>query len=167
MLMSEAEGEAGLASLDDADGTLLRALLGSDADGIILLGPDAALQVVNAGALRLMEADGLADLAGRPWFDLWSGSDCPAAEAALSAARAGRTGRVQGEGVTSRGRRRCWDAVVRPMQGRDGLFSGFVAVLRDVTELLAAGPSRPEADPAAAVALSRGHARLKRFCATP
>jgi PAS domain-containing protein len=75
MLMSEAEGEAGLGPLDDSDGTLLRALLGSDADGIILLGPDAALQVVNAGALRLMEADGLADLAGRPWFDLWSGSD--------------------------------------------------------------------------------------------
>ena len=71
------------------DMDILRTLLDDGADGIVLIGADAALEFMSPGALRLFEADGLAAFAGRCWADLWFRADRPVVEAALTAAQSG------------------------------------------------------------------------------
>jgi PAS domain S-box-containing protein len=112
---------------------LLEKILESSTDCIKILDLDGALRLMNAGGRVLMEIDDFLAFEGRPWLDFWQGPYFAQAQAALEAARAGRTGRFQGAAPTAKGSLRWWDVRVTAILGLDGEPQSILSISRDIT----------------------------------
>ncbi|MGX7707888.1 sensor histidine kinase [Methylobacterium sp. Gmos1] len=133
-----AEWEARLATAEELNARLRASeaftarLLAASRDSIQVLALDGTVQWLSEGGRA---AAGRPDEAviGTIWAASWAEpGDRTAAEVALAAARAGRTGRFR---APSGGQDpRWWDVVVSPIQGLDGAPERLLAVARDVTE---------------------------------
>ncbi|MGE7417491.1 sensor histidine kinase [Methylobacterium tarhaniae] len=131
---SPAEWEARLATAEDLNARLRASeaftarLLAASRDSIQVLALDGTVQwLTEAGRLD-------AAAIGSTWAASWpEPGDRIAAEVALAAARACRTGRFRAPSGP-REAMRWWDVVVSPIQGPDGIPERLLAVARDVTE---------------------------------
>jgi PAS domain S-box-containing protein len=112
-----------------------RSIVDSSPDCIAILTPQARLIQMTPQGLRLMEIEDFASIAGRDWFEFWSGEDRTAAQAALAAARDGSAGRFHGLCPTQSGTPKWWDVIVMPIQGADGKTERLLAVARDITDV--------------------------------
>ncbi|GJD47398.1 hypothetical protein OPKNFCMD_0104 [Methylobacterium crusticola] len=110
-------------------------LLAASRDRIQVLSLDGTVLWVSEGGHAAHETGPDDRVLGGSWLATWaSPGDRTAAEVALAAARAGRTGRFRAPSPTARGTPGWWDVVVTPIQGTDGAPERLLAVARDVTE---------------------------------
>ncbi len=136
---SPAEWEARLATAEELNARLRASeaftarLLAASRDSIQVLALDGTVQWLSeCGRIAVDKAD--AAVIGTPWAASWpEPGDRIAAETALAAARAGRTGRFRASSGDP-GDRRWSDVVVSAIHGPDGAPERLLAVARDVTE---------------------------------
>jgi PAS domain S-box-containing protein len=136
---STAEWEARLATAEELNARLRASeaftarLLAASRDTIQVLALDGTVQWLSEGDRAALETPDRAVI-GTAWAASWpEPGDRTAAEVALAAARAGRTGRFRAPSGR-RGGLRWWDVVVSPIQGPDGGPERLLAVARDVTD---------------------------------
>ena len=122
---TRATGPLGLAS----DATM-RAIVDASPDCIKIVEIDGTISFINAGGCLAMEIADRSALAGQRWETLWPASSLREAEAALEAARGGRTANFEAHCITPKGSTRWWDVSVAPIAGT----TSVVAIARDVTE---------------------------------
>ena len=114
---------------------LVRGVMEGTQDCIQVLDREGRVQYANPSCVLAMEVAGEGELAGRRWVDFWLPEDRARAEAALSAALGGGTGRFAGESVSPRGMRRWWDVKITPARDPEGAAERLIAVGRDLTDL--------------------------------
>jgi len=103
-------------------------------DCIKVLDLDARLLSVNAGGMEVLEICDFAPLRHSNWLDFWKDEHRLAAEAAVTAARAGGVGRFVGFCPTMGGTPKWWDVVVNAIRNAAGEVELLLAVSRDATE---------------------------------
>nr|WP_246580547.1 PAS domain S-box protein [Deinococcus aestuarii] len=115
------------------DLALLRQIVDASADCIKVLDLGAHLLDMNEGGRQVMELDDFQVCEHVLWPSLWPEETRPALEAAVAAAREGRTGRFEGYCPTFRGTPKWWEVTVGPVRGADGRVERLFAVSRDLT----------------------------------
>jgi PAS domain S-box-containing protein len=112
-----------------------KSVVENSVDCVKVLDLEGRLIYMSAPGQRALEIEDLSQFLGRRWVDFWNAEDRQRAEAAVRAARAGRTGSFQGDCATEKGTMKCWDVRITPARGRDGEIERLIAVSRDITEL--------------------------------
>lgn len=120
----------------------LSSVLSSSTDCIKVLDLAGNLTFMNDGGQQLMEIGDFADVAGRPWTDVWHGAGRESAKRAVEAARRGDATTFMGMAETRRGNLKWWHVAVSPITGPDGKPERILCVSRDITELRASGEER-------------------------
>jgi PAS domain S-box-containing protein len=113
---------------------LSRALFESSADCVKLLELDGTLHSINGPGLCLMEIDDFGAFAGTSWSELWPDAIKQDLESAVAEAKAGRSGRFEGDCPTAKGKQKSWDVVVSPVVDAKGEPRMLLSVSRDITE---------------------------------
>lgn len=90
---------------------------------------------LNASGLRLMGLAHFEAVRNRPWAGLWPAPVDHQMQAALDAARSGRTVRFRSACATASGPSRCWDITVAPMFDTAGRHQGFMSTARDAASV--------------------------------
>ncbi|WID94750.1 HWE histidine kinase domain-containing protein [Bosea vestrisii] len=121
----------------DKDVRFLRAVLTASDDCIKVISLDGALEFMSEGGQRVMEVQDFEAIRGSPWLQFWDGAGNADAQAALAAARAGKSYRFQGPASTAAGNMRYWDVQVSPIIASDGKPEAILSVSRDITALRA------------------------------
>ena len=112
---------------------VMRAVLAECGDCIKILDLDGRLQFMSEGAKRVMEVDDFDRLKGCSWPELWTDAGKAQAEAAVEAARNGKTTHFRGAADTAKGNPRYWDVRVSPIPGADGRPLRLLSISRDIT----------------------------------
>ena len=110
------------------------------------------------------EGDGL----GKPWVELWHGTDRDEAAEAVRAAARGESGSFVGQFAVD-GRPRWWDVLVTPIRDARGRPESLLAVSRDITERVASEQERKlllESERAARSSAERASQMKDDFLAT-
>lgn len=81
-----------------------------------------------------MEIDDFALWKQRRWSELWPSDVRPKLNEAIEIARAGETGRFQGERPTAKGNVKWWDVIVTPILSGNGSVEQILTVSRDITD---------------------------------
>ncbi len=111
-----------------------KALLESSPDCVKVLDVEGRLLGMNEYGMCLMEIDDFAQWKQRRWSELWPQDVRPKLEGAMEVARAGETGRFQGECPTAKGNLKWWDVIVTPILSGDGSIEQILTVSRDITD---------------------------------
>ena len=147
--------EARLAEDVSREARSLNALiLNSSRDCIVVLDLEGHTCFVSPGGIESMEISDLAAVIGQSWLRVWTGADLVAAQAALTVARAGGTGRFEGFCPTHKGTPKWWDVVVSSLPGEAGRPEQLVAIGRDISEARQATQLLAATEDRLAVALS-------------
>src|SRR5215471_1952640 len=109
-------------------------ILESCQDCVKILDLEGNLLYMNPGAIRILEIDDLSVLIGEDWTAFYFGADRVAARDAVSTARAGGRGTMQGRFSSKSGRVSWWDVVITPITNSRGEIERLLAVSRDVTQ---------------------------------
>lgn len=121
-----------------------RSILEASVDSIKAMDLDGRLKFINAAGVQLMEVDDYHPFEGRLWMDMWPPEARPDVAAALSEARAGRTGRFIALRPTAKGTPKWWDVVVTSVADGEGNTRRLVAISRDITEARVAEQSNSQ-----------------------
>ncbi|MBC7624871.1 MAG: PAS domain-containing protein, partial [Aeromicrobium sp.] len=105
----------------------------SSLDCIKLLDLEGNLKNLLCGQ-AMLGIDDIEPYLNTSWFDFWGAKDRLAAEAAVTSAAAGGTGRFVGFFRTLGGEPKWWDVVISPILGADGKPERLLSVSRDVTK---------------------------------
>jgi len=108
-------------------------ILESCQDCVKILDLEGNLLYINPGGVRALEIDDVAELIGKDWTAFYSGEDKIAARAAVSRARAGGRGTMQGRFSSKSGQVSWWDVVITPITDSTGKTERLLVVSRDVT----------------------------------
>ncbi|MBV9528155.1 HWE histidine kinase domain-containing protein [Sphingomonas sp.] len=111
----------------------LESVLNASNDCIKVLSPSGELVFMNGGGRAVMEVDDFESLRGCPWIGFWEGESRSDAEAALEAARQGRTGHFVGPCKTAKGTDKFWDVTVTLVPASDRRDAHFLSISRDIT----------------------------------
>ncbi|KQT46332.1 hypothetical protein ASG43_11970 [Aureimonas sp. Leaf454] len=110
-----------------------RSIVESSGDGIAVLDLDATIRFVNGPAAAL-DVQGIGDVVGRSWLDLWPPDVRAEAEAALTAARSGLNASLSTHVPTPAGAPAWCNVAVNPIKRPSGEVQGVLVVARDVTD---------------------------------
>ena len=113
---------------------LNRSILDSSQDCIKVLTLDGYISYINDGGLRLLEVEDSTAVVNTCWTDAWEGDYHREAEAAIAAAKAGRTGQFGGYLATHKGTPKWWHSIITPVRNNLGEITQLVAISRDVSE---------------------------------
>ncbi|MDX7950565.1 PAS domain S-box protein [Lichenihabitans sp. Uapishka_5] len=108
-------------------------VLAASDDCIKVLDLEAKLVFMSEGGRRVMEVEDFEAIRSCPWPDFWQGDLHTKAEAAVVAAKAGRTSHFQGVTSTFKGTSKWWDVRVTPILDRHGAPETLLAISRDIT----------------------------------
>jgi signal transduction histidine kinase len=124
-------------ALEDAGATtdLALRLLEGTPGCVKLIDLAGGLAAMNAHGLRLMEIDDFDAVCGAPWTSLWPEGERSRIEAAIQAAKAGRTTRLQAECPTAKGTPKWWEVTVAPLRKPSGEITHLFSTSYDVTPL--------------------------------
>jgi PAS domain S-box-containing protein len=112
-----------------------RRVLASSTDCIKVLDLDGRLTFMSEGGQAVMEVSDFNAIKGCPWPSFWEGQGNVEANAALVAAREGRSSSFQGPADTMAGTPRWWDVQVTPILDAAGGTEKILSVSRDITAL--------------------------------
>ena len=125
-------------ALRDREG-FITSVLAASPDAISVLDDGGALLSINEAGLRRLEIEDADTVRGRPWSALWPPEIVGKAEAAVAAARAGRTANFEAPCPTAKGKERWWNVYVAPLLDGSGARTGrTVAISRDITPRVSA-----------------------------
>jgi PAS domain S-box-containing protein len=117
--------------MDNVESRLIDASL----DCVKVLDLDGRLLSMNAGGMAILEVCDLPSIVGTSWIDFWQGADREAARSAVTAARAGGTGRFLGYFPTVQtATPKWWEVTVTPILDGGGRPERLLAVSHDVTQ---------------------------------
>ena len=133
MRLQAAELERRNAIQSEKEG-LHRAFIESSNDCIKILDLEGRLLHISDAGQRQLHIKDVEPFLNLPYTEFWSGGDRAESQRALSAARAGGTGRFTGFAATVDGEPRWWDVAISPVLGADGKVESLLAVSRDITE---------------------------------
>ncbi|WP_312520634.1 PAS domain-containing protein [Massilia sp.] len=111
-------------------------------DCVHLLDADGVIVALNRNGMQALEIDDPAQLLGSAWRALWPQESRAAIDAALALACAGGAGKAQAACLTITGCLKWWDVVVTRTASPDGHQAHLLAILRDITEQVAADDER-------------------------
>ncbi|GAC1306931.1 MAG: hypothetical protein NVSMB19_19420 [Vulcanimicrobiaceae bacterium] len=129
--LRRAEGEA------QSRAEFVERLLDASDDCVKILDLDATLISMSPNGQKALAIADFTAVEGANWLAFWSGADRIAADAAVTAARAGDRGRFTGL-LAVEGREKWWDVTVTPIRDAEGRPYRLLAVSRDVTETFVA-----------------------------
>ncbi|MGF1602955.1 MAG: PAS domain-containing protein [Thermosynechococcaceae cyanobacterium] len=109
-------------------------LLESSPDCIKVLDLEGRLVYMNTNGIRLMEIDDLDSHLHSDWLSFWPGESRTEAEAALTLAKQGQTGKFQGQCPTLKGTLKWWDVSVSPVFDGEGQVDQLLVVSRDMSD---------------------------------
>ncbi|MCJ2137490.1 PAS domain-containing protein [Methylobacterium sp. J-026] len=112
-----------------------RRVLASSTDCIKVLDLDGKLTFMSEGGQGVMEVSDFNAINGCPWPNFWQGQGNIEANAAIAAAKAGRSTNFQGPADTMAGTPRWWDVQVTPILDAGGRPEKILSVSRDITAL--------------------------------
>ena len=95
-------------------------LLDGSPDCIKLIELDGSLSYMNPGGLCVMEIEDFAQVADRPWSELWPAEHRPLLDKAIRDASEGRVTRFEAFCPTARGTPRWWQVTVSPVRNTHG-----------------------------------------------
>lgn len=113
---------------------LALSILDNSPDCIKLIELDGTLGYMNPNGLCAMEIDDFAQVADRPWPDLWPPEHRQTLTAAIRDASQGRISRFEAFCPTARGTPRWWQVTVSPVRNARGVVERILSISRDVTE---------------------------------
>lgn len=105
-------------------------------DGVKILDCEGRLVFVNGNALKALEADDYASIAGHHWFELWPQVCRSDVEHAFQQASSGSSARFTALRPTQKGTPRWWDVVISPIKNSEGRVVNLMSISRDVTTSL-------------------------------
>jgi len=108
-------------------------ILESSRDCIKILDLDGNILYMNPGGARVLEIDDLSPIIGTDWTAFYSGADRLAAREAITKARAGGIGTMQGECSTNSGAVKWWDCLATPITNGQGEVERLLVISRDIT----------------------------------
>ena len=111
-------------------------------DCVHLLDADGAIVALNRNGMQALEIDDPELLRGSAWRALWPDAERPVIDAARAQACAGGAGKARAFCPTARGQLKWWDVVVTRTASPDGHQAHLLAILRDITEQVAAEEER-------------------------
>ncbi len=110
-----------------------RRFLEASPDCVKVIGPDGRLSYMNENGRMLLDLKDFAEVAGRPWADLYPQSERATVLKAVTDALGGRTARFSAYCPTRGNEPKWWDVVVSPVKRKDGSVASLLAVSRDIT----------------------------------
>ncbi|WP_219830409.1 sensor histidine kinase [Paracoccus bogoriensis] len=119
-------------------------LLDGSPDCIKLIELDGSLSYMNPGGLCVMEIEDFAQVADRPWSELWPAEHRPLLDKAIRDASEGRVTRFEAFCPTARGTPRWWQVTVSPVRNTHGTVERILSISRDVTDMVTARRQREE-----------------------
>lgn len=117
---------------------LALSILDGSPDCIKLIELDGSLSYMNPNGLCVMEIEDFAQVADRPWPELWPDEHRHLLNAAIRDAREGRVTRFEAFCPTARGTPRWWQVTVSPVRNGRGAVERILSVSRDVTDMVQA-----------------------------
>jgi len=138
--LNESLAESGRGALERE--AFVSSVLASSTDCIKVLDLEGRLTFMSEGGQRVMEVSDFNAIVGCPWPDFWQGAGNVEANAAIEAARQGRSARFIGKADTFAGTPRWWHVAVSPIFGSDGKPNRILSVSRDITDLRASEQDR-------------------------
>jgi len=114
-----------------SDREFIWSVLANSAEMIEVLDLDARIRFISAAALRALHLDDGDALLGTPWCAQWR--DDAQAQAAVAAARSGRTSTFEGQRGPAKGEPGWWGVTVAPIRGGGGQPARLLAIARDIT----------------------------------
>jgi len=115
-------------------GALALHLLATSSDCIKLIDRDGNLRSMNETGLCMMEVEDFAVIEGKAWASLWPIEGRGQIDAAIVAARQGKTTRFTGFCPTLKGTSRWWEVSVVPVHDNSGGLILLLSIARDVTK---------------------------------
>jgi PAS domain S-box-containing protein len=119
----------------ESDLRFVRSMLAASEDCIKVISLDGRLTFMSEGGQKVMEISDFNAVQGCPWPDFWKDAGNREANAALAAARNGRSYRFQGAADTFLGSPRYWDVQVSPILDEHGKPEAILSVSRDISKL--------------------------------
>ncbi len=110
-----------------------RSLFESSPDCVKVVSLDGRLEQMNGNGRCIMEITDFEAVRGSYWPDLWPREARAGLEAAMTEARAGRTGHFSGFRPSGSGVPRWWDVMITAIPGADGAPARLIAASRDIT----------------------------------
>ena len=117
----------------EASADLGRLLFESSQDCVKLMDGEGRLRQMNRNGQCLMEITDFGAVCSRAWPEFWPPESRPRVQAALQAARQGRTDRFEAFCPTAQGTPKWWDVSVTPLVEAGGTVRSIVSVSRDIT----------------------------------
>jgi PAS domain S-box-containing protein len=111
-------------------------------DCVHLLDAQGAIVAMNRNGMHALDLDDLDGLRGSAWRALWPLDQRDAIDLALASAIDGGTGHAQAACSSMRGRVKTWDVVITRTASPAGHQAHLLAILRDVSERVAADAER-------------------------
>eukprot|EP00903_Cladosiphon_okamuranus_P003971 g3969.t1 len=112
----------------------LRVILDNEPESVTLLGLDFELLEMNPAGLRMIEADSVADMAGKTVLELIYPNYRSAFKALMESVREGKSGELEFEMEGLKGTHRWLETRATPMWNEDGKVISLLGISRDVTD---------------------------------
>ncbi len=125
-----------LAAIGALSSITLAAVLDQSLDCVKLIGLDGRLRYVNRSGFRMMEMCAFDDAADADWTSLWPEPARQAIAVACASAARGISSRFRIACPTRSGIPHWWDVTMSPVADAGGLHTGYLCVIRDVTDLM-------------------------------
>ncbi|AIZ33351.1 sensor histidine kinase [Pseudomonas parafulva] len=109
-------------------------VLNASPDCVKILSRTGEVEFFNEAGLCRMQIRDLADIAGKPWIELWPECSKQVIEDALVRVGNGESVRFESFCPTARGEPRWWDVTAAPVLDPHGEIDKIIAVSRDITE---------------------------------
>src|SRR5262249_19334805 len=108
-------------------------IMESSKDCIKILDLEGSLLYMNPGGARALEVEDPSQLIGTNWADFFSGADKQAARDAITKARSGGTGTMQGQCPSQSGVAKWWEGLATPIANGQGEVERLLVISRDIT----------------------------------
>ncbi|MDB5717064.1 MAG: gmr 4 [Sphingomonas bacterium] len=109
-------------------------IVASTSDSIAVLDADGNFCHMNASGMRMIEIESIERYVGLPWAGFWPEASRAEAQAAVLAAKSGRSARFDADTMNGKGEAMSFDVAITPIRDPAGRVSQIVTIARDITE---------------------------------